>query len=69
MTYQPFPSAEKLRTLYQDIFDNEAVTAVSHWTETNSADATDDAAYLVKALETGEEILNNIDRAIGGIRG
>lgn len=29
----PFPNTDQLREMYKDIFDNEAVTALSHWTD------------------------------------
>lgn len=67
MVNQPFPSTEQIRAMYQDVFSNEAVTAISHWTDTNCSDVTDEAAYLTKAMEIGDVVFDRLKHAAEGI--
>jgi hypothetical protein len=67
MLDQPFPSVDKIRDMYKDVFSNQAVTALSQWTDTNCSVATDEAAYLTKAMEVGDTVFDNIKRAAEGI--
>lgn len=67
MTHQPFPNTDQLRAMYQDIFDNKAVTAISQWTDSNCSDATNEEAYLARAMEIGGAVFDSIKRATEGI--
>lgn len=67
MLYQPFPTTDQLREMYKDVFSNEAVTALSYWTDSNCSAAIDETAYLSKAMETGAEIFANLKRAAESI--
>ena len=67
MTNQTFPNTDQLREMYKDVFSNEAVTVLSHWTDSNCSDAMDEKAYLSLALETCGDVLDNMERAIQGI--
>jgi hypothetical protein len=67
MTHQPFPSVEQLRAKYHDVFSNEAVTAVSLWTDSNSSAATDEAVYLARAMDIGGVLFDQIKSAAESI--
>lgn len=67
MSNQLFPNTDQLREMYKEVFSNEVVTALSHWTDTNCSDATDEKAYLTLALETCGSVLDNMERSIQGI--
>jgi len=67
MLSQPFPSTDQLREMYKDVFSNEAVSALSRWTDSNCSDATNEEEYLKSALETGEELFANIKNAAESI--
>jgi len=67
MHNQPFPNTDKLREMYKDVFSNEAVTALSHWTDTNCSDATNEEAYLTRAMEIGGSLFAKIKESSEGI--
>ena len=67
MLNQPFQNTDQLREMYKDVFSNKAVTTLSHWTDTNCSDATNEEAYLARAMEIGGALFAKIKDASEGI--
>lgn len=59
-----FPSTVELMELYRDVMENEAVTAISHWTLQNTDEPTDEVAYVENADRIAPGLFPVIDGAI-----
>ena len=58
------PPNKKLKTMYKEVMENEAVTTVSRWVEPNFDDACDDEEYLQRGVANADAMQDNFKKAL-----